>query len=37
MLTKYDKAGAGVIGAAIGAIISHFTGLDVEAAGGLTA
>lgn len=37
MFTKYDKAGAGIIGAAIGAIVGYFLGFDVEATGGLTA
>ena len=32
MFTKYDKAGAAVIAAAIGSLLSHFLDLDAEMA-----
>lgn len=28
MLTRYDKAGAGMLGSGLGAMIGHFIGLD---------
>lgn len=35
MFTRYDKAGAAVIAAAVGSVVSHFMGLDAEMAAAL--
>ena len=35
MFTKFDKAGAAVIAAAVGSIAAHFLGLDVETSAAL--